>query len=195
MSDRSEGRRERSSDEPGREGTRRWQAVGERRREIASVREEMVVERGPVGAAIDRVGRWMASPLFFTVFLASHLLWIVLNLGVVPGLEPWDPYPFVFLATLASAEAPFVALLILMRQERDRGIDELRSEVSFQVSLQVERENTQILRMLAQLGEKMDVRFEDADQIERLLEDLDPERMMSDLEERLEDVDEEPPGE
>jgi uncharacterized membrane protein len=30
----------------------------------------------------------------------------VLNLPIFPWFRPWDPYPFVFLATFASAEAP-----------------------------------------------------------------------------------------
>lgn len=170
-----------------------WRSVSERRQKIVSVREEMVERRGWLGAAIDWIGRILANPLFFSLFLLAHLAWVVLNLGWVPGVEPWDPYPFVFLATVASAEAPFVALLILMWQQRDRRINEVREEVSLQVSLHVERENTAILRVLQKVGERLELEL-DEQEVEELADDLDPEALMSTVRERLEEAGEQDPA-
>lgn len=97
----SESPQERSGER--RVGREHWRSIGERRQQIVSVREEMVEQRGPVGAAIDWIGGVLAGPLFFTLFLLAHLAWVVANVGWVPGVEPWDPYPFMFLATIASA--------------------------------------------------------------------------------------------
>ena len=58
------------------------------------------------------------------------MLVVVLNLPVFPWFRPWDPYPFILLATFASAEAAFIALLVLMYQRRNARISELREEVS-----------------------------------------------------------------
>lgn len=176
-----------------RAGGEQWRSISERRQKIVSVREEIVERRGWLGAAIDWIGRILTNPLFFSLFLLAHLAWIVLNLGWVPAVEPWDPYPFVFLATVASAEAPFVALLVLMWQQRDRRINEVREEVSLQVSLHVERENTAILRMLREMGRQMELAF-DREEIDELTKDLDAEDLMSTVRHRLEEAGEQDPA-
>lgn len=188
MSDSPEARRGGRSS-----GDEHWRSVNERRQKIVSVREEIVERRGWLGAAIDWIGRILTNPLFFSLFLLVHLAWVVLNLGWVPAVEPWDPYPFVFLATIASAEAPFVALLVLMWQQRDRRINEVREEVSLQVSLHVERENTVILRMLREMGQKMELAF-DREETDELAKDLDAEDLMSTVRHRLEEAGEQDPA-
>lgn len=165
-----------------------WHAGGDR--VSGTAREKFMAERGPVGRAIDWIGRVLASPPFFTTFLGLHLLWVLLNIRVVPGLEPWDPYPFTFLATIASVEAPLVALLVLMRQQRDRIVEEIRDEAILQVSLHVEREGSELLRMMGAVGERLEVEFDNAEVLAELQKELDPEALMSSMEE----AEEEPPG-
>src|SRR4051812_29951226 len=38
--------------------------------------------------------------------------WIVINLGLVPRVKPFDPFPFVMLAMFASVEAIFLSTFI-----------------------------------------------------------------------------------
>src|SRR5262245_61142313 len=45
-------------------------------------------------------------------------LWILWNTGSVPGARPFDPFPFAALTTVVSLEAIFLALFILMSQNR-----------------------------------------------------------------------------
>jgi uncharacterized membrane protein len=170
-----------------------WGAIRKRKEEILSVREEMAKRRSWLAAGIDWVGDLLANPVFFTVLLAAHVGWVVANVGWLPGVRPWDPYPFMLLATIASAEAPFIALLILMRQHRDQHIDELREEVTLQVDLHVEREATKALRMLAAIHEKLGIETENEGDLERMTEELDPRLLLEDLEERLEEAEEVPP--
>src|SRR5690349_10517255 len=40
--------------------------------------------------------------------------WIVVNLGWVRGIRPFDPFPFVMLAMFASVEAIFLSTFILI---------------------------------------------------------------------------------
>lgn len=103
-----------------------------------NVRHEMTRRRSPVGKAIDMIGNWLAQPLLFVLLFAFHVAWVIVNLGVVPGVRTWDPPPFTLLATIASVEAPFLALLILMRQQRDGRISELRQELILQVALDLD---------------------------------------------------------
>ena len=169
-----------------------WGSLRERRESIVSVREEVTRRRGPLGRAVDRIGALLATPAFFLTLLGLHLAWVVLNLPVMPW-QPWDAYPFTFLATVASAEAPFLALVILMRQQQDRHVDEVREEVQVQVSLLIERECTTVLRFLDKMKETLDLDIEIED-MERFEQDMDSERLLDDLEERLDDVDPEPTG-
>ena len=164
--------------------------------EVLNVRAEMMKRRGPVGGIIDEIGRRLAHPPFFIALLLSHLLWIVLNVRLIPGLQPFDPYPFVFLATIASVEAPFIALLVLMRQHRDERVAELREEVDLQVSLHLERELTAGLRMLREIQQSLKVQTSVEDEaLEHMQEPLDPEQLLEHLEKHLDEAEgEKQPG-
>lgn len=155
--------------------------------ENLSVRHEILRRRSGLQALADATGKVLAHPAFFVGLLAIHVLWLVLNLDVYPWFEPWDPYPFTFLATVASAEAPFLALLVLMHQKREAEIDQLREELDLQTSLFIEREVTVILRMLHQVHEKLGiVPDESPETLKHLEERLHPDRLLNHLRQRLE---------
>lgn len=163
--------------------------------EVLNVRAEMTKRRGPVGGLIDNIGRWLAHPPFFIGLLLVHLLWVLLNVRLIPGLEPFDPYPFVFLATIASVEAPFIALLVLMRQHRDERVAELREEVDLQVSLHLERELTAGLRMLREIQQSLKVQTSVNDEtLEHMRKPLDPEHLLDHLEKHLDEAEGEEQG-
>ncbi len=163
-----------------------WEGIGKSAEEILNVRAEITHREGRVAGRIDAIGRVLARPAFFLAVLAAHVAWIALNLPVWPWWRPWDPYPFTFLATVASVEAPFITLLILMNQKRESRIAELREETNLQVSLHLEREVTVGLRLLRELQEAQGVRSrQDPELLERLQEYLDPQRLMDSLRRHL----------
>ena len=49
-------------------------------------------------------------------FLAAHVIlifgWALLNLGVIPGFKPFDPFPFGVLALVVSSESVFLTCLL-----------------------------------------------------------------------------------
>src|ERR1700722_18284829 len=51
-------------------------------------------------------------------FLAAHLIlisvWSLLNLRVIPGLRPFDPFPFGVLALIVSSESVFLTIFVLI---------------------------------------------------------------------------------
>ena len=156
--------------------------VGGSTEEILNVRGEVARRRTRLSALIERVGHVLSHPAFFFALLAGHLLWILLNLPIYPWFAPWDPYPFTFLATIASVEAPFIALLVLMHQQRSQRVSELREETHLQVSLHVEREVSMALRQLEKLQRKdKTAAGQDPELLQRLQEDLDPQRLMEEV--------------
>lgn len=159
-----------------------WQRIGKSTAEILNVRAEVTKRQTWLAAIIERIGRVLAHPAFFSALLAGHGIWVLLNLPVYPWFKPWDPYPFTFLATLASVESPFIALLVLMYQRRESRVNELREETNLQVSLHLEREITMMLRLLRETQQQLSVTTQqDTELLEHLQENLDPQRLMQSL--------------
>lgn len=162
-----------------------WSDVARRTGTILDVRAEMERRRTRTSAAISRIAHFLARPGFFIALTTVNVGWIIVNLQIMPW-EPWDPYPFVFLATVASVEAPLLSLLILMHQERDKRIDELREETQLQVALHNERELSLALRLLDEVRRGLDIESEQEQQLlEILQEDVDPKRLMENLRREL----------
>lgn len=160
-----------------------WTRLGESAEDILNVRVEVARQQSRMADVVDAIGRVLANPVFISTLAGAHVLWVAVNLPFVPW-EPWDPYPFMFLATVASVEAPFIAVLVLMHQRHDRRIAELREEVALQVILHVERKAAMALRLLDRLGDGIDV-GEERENLDHLQQDLDPERLMEQIRRRL----------
>lgn len=161
------------------QGTIHWGKITKGREEILNVRSEAMAQKTRLLSVIDKIGLVLSKPVFFLILLWLHVIWIILNLSIYPWWDPWDPYPFVFLATFASAEAPFISILILMHQQRNTRIDELRGEIQLQVSLHVERQTSMTLRMLREIqnGLKM-ATDQDKELLDRMEAFLDPRELM-----------------
>lgn len=163
-----------------------WEDLRESTLEILNVRAEIARRQRPSAALIERIGQILADPWLFIGLLAGHLLWVVLNLPVWPWFEPWDPYPFMFLATVASAEAPFIALMIVMYQRRSTRISELREEIEIQTSLHLERQMTMMLRLLREVQEGLQIPTgQDPRVLDRLQRNLDPQQLMQSIRQNL----------
>lgn len=111
-----------------------------------------------------------------TPFLIAHLLWfavwILLNVGV-GGLEPFDPYPFGLLTMIVSLEAICLSIFILMTQNRDAQIAELRDEVTLEVNLRVEEEVTKSLQLITGLYRRLNLPLAEDPDLRRMLQPLD----------------------
>lgn len=88
--------------------------------------------------------------LNFTIFV----IWILINTGVLPIIPPFDPFPFNFLTMTVSLEAIFLAVFVLISQNRSLKVDDLREELHLQIDLIAEREVTKVIKMLSILLEK-----------------------------------------
>ena len=155
-----------------------WGKSEKSKGQILNVRSEIVSQRNRLLAAIDRIGMILSKPMFFSTLLFAHLIWIILNLPFYPW-KPWDPYPFTFLATFASVEAPFISLLILMHQRRNTSIDELRAEIQLQVSLHIERQSSISLRLIRELQSGLKINtLQDRELLDRMEVFLDPQELL-----------------
>lgn len=166
-----------------------WEQLGEDTSRIIDVRREIATREGPFEHFSRVVGRVLGSAAFFAFLLLSHVLWIVLNLNVWPW-RPIDPYPFVFLATIASVEAPFITILILINQRRHRQIEDVREEIELKISMHAERQMSLMIRMLDEMRKSQGIRLdEDDEKIEKMGRDLDPEALAETAEREEEESD------
>src|SRR5205085_12261068 len=79
--------------------------------------------------------------------------WVLVNMGHVRGIRPFDPFPFTLLTTLVSLEAIFLTLFVLASQNRLTQEADRRAHLDLQVNLLSEQEMTVVLRMLKELCE------------------------------------------
>ena len=156
-----------------------WPRVAEKVGEILNLRAEISKRELLTARIIEQTGAFLARPMFFFVVLVVHLAWILVSLPVYPWFRPWDLYPFVFLATIASVEAPFIALPVLMYQRHQNQIAELREELDLQVALHLERQSSVMLRLISEIQDEMGVvTRQDKHVLDILQDELDPRRLM-----------------
>jgi uncharacterized membrane protein len=81
--------------------------------------------------------------------------WFLVNLGMVPGIRPFDPYPFVLLAMSVSCEAVLLSTFVLMKQNRMSRRAELRDQLHLQIALLTEKEVTKLLQGQQSISESL----------------------------------------
>src|SRR5918995_1644227 len=90
----------------------------------------------------ERLSDWITRAAAHGGVLVAHVLWftlwIVINVGMVPGIEPFDPYPFSMLTTTVSLEAIFLALFVLASQNRIPTQADRRAHLDLQIDLLAE---------------------------------------------------------
>ncbi|WP_241665238.1 DUF1003 domain-containing protein [Teichococcus oryzae] len=76
----------------------------------------------------DAITRFTGSMRFVYLHLALYGAWILVNLGVVPGVPRFDP-SFVVLAMVASVEAIFLSTFVLISQNRMASAADQRADL------------------------------------------------------------------
>lgn len=110
----------------------------------------------------EQLSDWIASTAARGAVMAAHAIWfigwIVVNLGVIPRVRPFDAFPFPFLTMAVSLEAIFLALFVLASQNRLARQADKRSHLDLQIDLLSEREMTAVLQLLRDIAAHLDVK-------------------------------------
>jgi uncharacterized membrane protein len=125
---------------------------------IMLLEEEFLRRRSGVDRLSDSISRFAGS----IVFVAAHVLffaaWIAVNIGVVPGLGPFDRYPFNFLNLAVALEAIFLSTFVLMSQNRQNHRADHWAHLHLQIGLLAEQETTKILQVLQGVCDSLGLR-------------------------------------
>jgi CRP/FNR family cyclic AMP-dependent transcriptional regulator len=108
------------------------------------------------GQKLSDVLTAIAGDIRFVYFsFIWFFVWILLNIGVIPGIEPFDKYPFGFLTLVVSLEAIFLSLFILISQNRQAQRDKIRNDIEYEVNLKAELEIRELQRQIETLQQLM----------------------------------------
>jgi uncharacterized membrane protein len=127
----------------------------ERQKFLKSLEAKSLRNRSFLTKLADSLTGFCSSPLFLMLNGAFFFTWIVVNMGYVPLIPAFDPYPFSLLTMAVSLEAIFLSIFVLVSQARTSYISTLRDEVHLQVNITAEQEITKVLEILAHMKKKM----------------------------------------
>ena len=134
---------------------------------------------------VDKLNEIAGSTPFLVFHALGFAVWILWNTGHL-GIRPIDPFPFGLMTTIVSLEAIFLSIFVLMSQQRESAIAELREELGLQVSLRVEQEVTKALQLVAGLYTRLGHRVSDDPELRHMLQPLDVRAIERDLLEQIE---------
>jgi uncharacterized membrane protein len=153
---------------------------------IAQLEATKAAERSPADRIADAITHFCGSMAFVYVHVAWFGGWMLWHF--LPGLPQairFDPYPFQFLTFVVSLEAIFLSTFILISQNRQNQLSELRNHLDLQINLLSEQENSKVLAMLEAL-----LRFHGLVQpdpeIASLAEATQPDMLIQQIEQSLE---------
>ncbi len=132
---------------------------------------------------------------FFTAFSGSmkfvylhtgwFLIWVTWNTSLLPGLAPFDPFPFGLLTMIVSLEAIFLSTFVLISQNREAKVSEIRDEIDAQINLYQEQEITQILRIVHRMEKHLGLKDSDERSVRLMEKFVNPDDLFRQIEEMV----------
>jgi uncharacterized membrane protein len=143
------------------------------KRLIQSFEAKALKKRSPSVKFADDLTTFFGTFTFLAINILIFASWIAINLGLIPGVPVFDPFPFVLMTTAVSLEAIILSCIVLMSQSRSSFISSMREEMQLQVNLYTEREITKILKLMDMLVKAHKIKVEDDPELREMLRDLD----------------------
>ncbi len=157
----------------------------ERHKMFESIEANINAKRTGGQIMADNLVAWFGSIWFVTVNFFFFLLWISVNVGAFKEIPIFDPYPFILLTMIVSLEAIFLSIFVLMSQNRESMISDLREEIDIQINMIAEQEITKIINLLASLMKHLNVPYENDPELKRMMRPLDTSEIRKELESQL----------
>lgn len=123
---------------------------------------------------------------FLNINIALIALWILINTGLLPVLPIFDPYPFDLLLIFVSLFAILLSIIVLISQNRQSRIAEIRQQIDLEINVRTEQEVTKILGLVDSIHIELGIKRKD-DELEEMKERLDLEEIKGEIEEVLEE--------
>jgi uncharacterized membrane protein len=155
-------------------------------RTIARLEQETIEHRALSERIGDAFTRVMGSLSFVVAHAILFAAWFLINLGLIPGVKPFDPFPFGILTLIVSSEGVFLAIFVLLSQNRMSRMSSQRAHLNLQISLLAEQETTKLLQHLQRISEHLGVPQSGQDhEVERLSQTTHLETLAEELRKTL----------
>lgn len=106
---------------------------------------------------VESIGTFAGSLLFVGLQLTLFALWFLANTGHVPGVRPFDPYPFTLLSLSVAIEAVLLSTFVLLEQNLARRHTQHRDHLNLQIDLLSEKEITKCLQLLQVIAVRLKI--------------------------------------
>ncbi len=137
----------------------------------------------------DKLADMLTLSFGTITFLACNVIffavWILWNTGLIPGLAIIDPFPFGLLTTVVSLEAIFLAIIVLISQNREAHVAELREELELYINTYAETEITKLMYLQTLLLQKNGIDVSNDSEVQAMLKSLESDKIESELEKQL----------
>jgi uncharacterized membrane protein len=132
---------------------------------------------------IDMLG----SIKFLTGYILLFTVWICWNLNFIPGLKPFDPFPFPILEMVVSLFAIVLSVSVLINQNRQSRIEKIKQQVDFEINVRAEEEITRVLNMVHEIHQKLGLKTSSDDELEAMKESTDITKIHQTVDEKDKD--------
>ncbi len=151
--------------------------VRHRKLVIQSFRSKTDAKRTLSDRLADLLTAKFGTVYFLTLNAIGFAGWILINTGGIGFITPFDPYPFGLLTTIASIEAIFLAVTVLISQNRAARVAEIREEIDLQLTSMSEAEVTKAIYMLSLLLQKNGIDTKKDPALAEMLRPINPDEL------------------
>jgi uncharacterized membrane protein len=155
--------------------------LNKRREAVKGLKSKMDIERSLSERFADLLTDYFGTVLFFILNAIWFLVWMLANTGLIPGIPVFDPFPYGLLTMVVSLEAIFLAIIVLISQNRAAKIADLREEIMLQVSTLSEQEITKLINMVDEIHDHIGLPAEDDDELIHMKEKTNMDTIESEL--------------
>jgi uncharacterized membrane protein len=153
---------------------------------IARLEHEALHRRSTAERVSDIIVKFIGSVAFLLLQVLLVLTWSAINLKLIPGVKPFDPFPFGILALVISSESVLLTIFVLISQNRMTRQAERRSHLDLQVGMLSEQELTTMLQMQHKICRHLGIDVGAArEELKKFSDATDVSKLASDLEEKL----------
>lgn len=145
-------------------------------RELMKLRQQDEKGKSTDELIADKITRFAGSMKFVYIHLIVFGLWILDNEGLM-GIKSVDP-SFTGLMLLASLEAIFLSVFVLIRQNRMNELADKRANLELQVSLLAEHEITHLITLVQAIAQKLNIAEAHNPDIDELTRHVNPEEIL-----------------
>ena len=144
---------------------------------VASFKARSDRNRTPLERFADNISGVFGSIWFIGLHVVWFAVWVPWNLGWIPELVPFDPFPFGLLTMIVSLEAIFLSSFVLLSQNRSAKVADLREDVDLNINVQTELEVTKLLNLVDDIHTHLGLRTQRDRELEQLKQRTNVEKI------------------